>query len=288
MLQRVPTIMRLLLVKIFFLVLLGLSIQSCSIFGDNSIFGGSEPEDEYVDWTAKQFHTEAKEAMEKENYKKAIKLYEALESRYPFGEYAAQTQLDIAYAYFKNDEPEAALAATERFIKTHPRNPSVDYAYYLKGLINYNRGISFADRFLPTDTSKRDPGNSRKAYANFAELIQRFPESKYVPDAKKRMIALKNNMAMYEVHVARFYIRRKAYIAAASRASYVLEKYQRTPAVPYALLVLQEAYTELDLNELAGDAKRVYDLNYPDGPPVPEYAKTTFFHSVWDFFGFDR
>ena len=133
MLQRVSTIMRLLLVKIFFLVLLGLAIQSCSIFGDN------EPEDEFPDWTAKQFHTEAKEAMEKENYKKAIKLYEALESRYPFGEYAAQTQLDIAYAYFKNNEPEAALAATDRFIKTHPRHPNVDYAYYHAFITRYAR-----------------------------------------------------------------------------------------------------------------------------------------------------
>lgn len=275
--------MRLILYKILVPFLMCLLLQGCSLFG-----GEEKERDEYPDYTAERFRDEAAEAMENENYQKAIELYEALESRYPFGEYAAQTQLDIAYAYFKNQEPEAALAATERFIKTHPRNPSVDYAYYLKGLINYNRGIGFMDRFLPTDSSKRDPGYAREAYANFAELIQRYPESQYAPDAEKRMIALKNNMAMYEVHVARYYMRRKAYIAAISRASYVIEKYQRTPAVPYALLVLQDGYTKLGLDDLASDAERVYALNYPDGPPVPEYSRSTFLHWVWDFMGFDR
>ena len=170
----------------------------------------------------------------------------------------------------------------------NPRSPGVDYAYYLKGLVNYNRGIGFIDRFLPTDTSQRDTGTARDALKNFEELIRLFPNSKYVPDARSRMIALKNNLAMYEVHVARYYLKRKAYVAAADRASTVIDNYQRTTAVPYALLVLQEAYTKLDKLDLAKDVTRVYELNYPNGPPVPENVNLTTSHKIWDFIGLEK
>ena len=281
--------MRLILIKFLFICCLGLSLQGCGtlqeLFSSNS---SSSDEDEYADWTAEKFRTEAKAAVDAGSYEKAIKLYEALESRYPFGEDSAQTQLDIAYAYFKNNDPDSAIAAADRFIKMNPRSPGVDYAYYLKGLVNYNRGIGFIDRFLPTDTSQRDPGTARDALKNFEELIRRFPQSKYVPDARLRMIALKNNLAMHEIHVARYYIKRRAYVAAANRASTVIEKYQRTPAVPYALLVLQEAYTKLDMLDLAKDATRVYELNYPSGPPVAEHESSTMSHKVWDFIGLEK
>ncbi len=279
--------MRLNLIKFLFICSLTLLLQGCETLSSLTS-GDSDTVDEYVDWTSQKFRTEAKAAVDAGNYEKAIKLYEALESRYPFGESSAQTQLDVAYAYYKNGDPEGAIAAADRFIKINPRNPGVDYAYYLKGLVNYNRGIGFLDRFLPTDTSQRDPGNARDAYDNFAELIRRYPGSKYVADARLRMIALKNNMAMYEVHVARYYMKRKAYIAAANRASYVVEKYQRTPAVPYALQVMQEAYTQLDMKDLANDVTRVYEQNYPDGPPVPEQKNSTFSHQVWDFIGLEK
>ena len=281
--------MRLILIKFLFICCLGLSLQGCGtlkeLFSSDS---SSSDEDEYTNWTAEKFRTEAKAAVDAGSYEKAIKLYEALESRYPFGEDSAQTQLDIAYAYFKNNDPDSAIAAADRFIKMNPRSPGVDYAYYLKGLVNYNRGIGFIDRFLPTDTSQRDPGTARDALNNFEELIRRFPQSKYVPDARLRMIALKNNLAMYEVHVARYYMKRKAYVAAVGRASTVIEKYQRTPAVPYALLVLQEAYTKLDMLDLARDTTRVYELNYPNGPPVPEHESSTISHKIWDFIGLEK
>jgi len=281
--------MRLILIKFLLICCLGLSLQGCGtlkeVFSSDS---SSSDEDEYVGWTAEKFSSQAKAAVDAGNYEKAIKLYEALESRYPFGEDSAQTQLDIAYAYFKNNDPDSATAAADRFIKMNPRNPAVDYAYYLKGLINYNRGIGFIDRFLPTDTSQRDPGTARDALNNFEELIRRFPQSKYVPDARQRIIALKNNLAMYEVHVARYYLKRKAYVAAVNRASTVIEKYQRTTAVPYALLVLQEGYTNLQMAELAQDANRVYQLNYPNGPPVPEHISSTISHKVWDFIGLEK
>ena len=286
-LQRVVNYMRFILHQFLILICLGLILQGCETLKNlNSNDSGSV--DEYSDWDAKQFHEKAKAAMEAKNYQKAIKLYETLETRYPFGEYAAQTQLDVAYAYFKNSDPEAAIAAADRFIKIHPRNPSVDYAYYLKGLINFNKGIGFLDRFLPTDSSQRNPSNVKEAYDNFQELVRRFPDSKYVPDAKQRMVALRNNLAMYEVHVARFYLKRRAYVAAANRGSYVIQEYQRTPAVPYALQVMQQAYTKLGLDDLAADASRVYEQNYPDGPPVPEYRESTFIHQVWSFIGFDQ
>jgi outer membrane protein assembly factor BamD len=281
--------MRLILIKFLFICCLGLSLQGCGtlqeFFSSDST---SSDEDEYADWTAEKFRTEAKAAVDAGSYEKAIKLYEALESRYPFGEDSAQTQLDIAYAYFKNNDPDSAIAAADRFIKMNPRSPGVDYAYYLKGLVNYNRGIGFIDRFLPTDTSQRDPGTARDALNNFEELIRRFPQSQYVPDARLRMIALKNNLAMYEVHVARYYMKRKAYVAAVDRATTVIEKYQRTPAVPYALLVLQEAYTKLGMQDLAQDTTRVYELNYPNGPPVLEHESSTISHKIWDFIGLEK
>jgi len=281
--------MRLILIKFLFICCLSLSLQGCGtlkeLFSSDS---SSSEEDEYADWTAEKFRTQAKAAVDAGSYEKAIKLYEALQSRYPFGEDSAQTELDIAYAYFKNNDPDSAIAAADRFIKMNPRSPGVDYAYYLKGLVNYNRGIGFIDRFLPTDTSQRDPGTARDALNNFAELIRRFPQSKYVADARLRMIALKNNLAMYEVHVARYYMKRKAYVAAIDRASTVIDKYQRTPAVPYALQVLQEAYTKLDMTDLAKDTARVYELNYPNGPPVPEHESSTLSHKIWDFIGLEK
>jgi outer membrane protein assembly factor BamD len=279
--------MRLILIKFLFIFCLSLSLQGCESLKD--LAGGSaDNEEEYAGWNSEKFRSEAKIALDAGNYERAIKLFEALESRYPFGDESAQTQLDIAYAYYKNGDPEAAVAAADRFIKVNPRSSSVDYAYYLKGLVNYNRGIGFIDRFLPTDSSQRDPGNARDAYENFDELIRRFPNSKYVADAQQRMIALKNNLAMYEVHVARFYMKRKAYVAAVNRASTVIDKYQRTPAVPYALQIMQEAYIKLDMPDLAKDTARVYELNYPDGPPVPEHKESTFSHKVWDFIGLEQ
>lgn len=278
--------MRLILLKILLAGIFVLGLQGCETLGLSS--NDTESADEYAGWNAEKFRTEAKKSLDSGNYDKAIKTYEALESRYPFGESSVQTQLDVAYAYYKNGEADSAIAAADRFIKINPRNPHVDYAYYLKGLVNYNRDIGFIDRYLPTDVSQRDPGSARGAYDNFAELIRRFPNSRYIADSRLRMIALKNNLAMHEIHVARYYLKRKAYVAAANRASEVLDKYQRTPAVPFALQVLQEAYGELGLKDLASDAKRVYVQNYPDGPPVQDQKDATLSHKVWGVIGFEE
>jgi outer membrane protein assembly factor BamD len=281
--------MRLILIKFLFICCLSLSLSGCSSFKDLfSSDSKSSDESEYADWNAEKFRTEAKKSVDAGSYEKAIKLYQALESRYPFGADSAQTELDIAYAYFKNSEPDSAIAAADRFIKINPRNPAVDYAFYLKGLVNYNRGIGFVDRFLPTDTSQRDVGTAKDALKNFEDLISRYPASKYVPDAHLRMISLTNNIAMHEVHVARYYLKRKAYVAAVDRASTVIDKYPRAPAIPYALLALNEAYTELNQLDQAKDAKRVYDLNFPNGPVVLEQSNSTISHKIWDFIGLDK
>lgn len=281
--------MRLLLAKTLLIAGLAVLLSGCETL--EAFSSGRErseaKEDEYVGWDDARFHKEAKEALDNKSYQKAITLYEALEARYPFGDYAAQAQLNVAYAYYKNDDPEAALAAADRFIKIHPRNPNVDYAYYLKGLVNYNRGIGFIDRFLPTDSTQRDPGPAKDSFDNFQELVRRFPESKYVPDARLRMIALRNNMAMYELHVADFYMRRKAYVAALNRANYIVKEYQKTPAVPHALEILQEAYRKLGMDDLATDAERIYTLNYPNGAPI-EYKDETLMQKAWDAMGMDK
>lgn len=224
------------------------------------------------DWSAQRLYSEAKANLNEGDYQTAIDYYEKLESRYPFGPLAQQAQLDIAYAYYKFDEPESALAAVDRFLRLYPQHPNVDYAYYLRGLVNFNRGKGLVERYLPTDDSQRDPGAALQSFNDFAELTRRFPDSKYAGDAAKRMQFLKNNLARYELHVADYYMRRGAYVAAANRAKYVIENYPKTPATPDALIVMVRAYRQLDLDGLAGDALRVLELNYPDHPELAALA----------------
>ncbi|HEY9198114.1 MAG TPA: outer membrane protein assembly factor BamD [Gammaproteobacteria bacterium] len=220
--------------------------------------------DETKDWSAQKLYSEAKSALGESDWEQAIDLYEKLEARYPFGRYAQQALLESAYAYYKYDEPDSAISAVDRFIKTYPRHPSLDYAYYLRGLVNFTRGDNFMDRILPRDPSERDAGAARQAFFDFGELVKRFPESRYAKDAGLRMLFLRNNLAQYEMHVADYYMRRGAYVAAANRAKQVIENYQGTPAVPQALVVLVQAYRKLGLDDLAADAERVLKLNYPE------------------------
>jgi outer membrane protein assembly factor BamD len=220
------------------------------------------------DWSASKFYAEAKKALGEGDYEEAIKYYEILEARYPFGKYAQQAQIEIAYAYYKYDEPESALAAADRFIKLYPRHPNIDYMYYLKGLVNFNAGRDLISKYLPQDPTQRDPGTARASFDDFTILLKRYPQSKYVKDARQRMIFLRNNLAEYEIHVANYYMRRDAYVAAANRAKYVVENYQRTTAVPKGLAIMAKAYRLLGLQDLADDSLRVLRLNYPDHPEI--------------------
>jgi len=227
-----------------------------------------EQVDETKDWSANQLYAEAKQKLAEQNYEKAIEYFETLEARYPFGRYAQQAQLEIAYAYYKFDEPDLAIAAADRFIKIYPRHTNVDYAWYIKGLTNYNRGKTIVDKLLPQDPSERDTYSMRAAYDDFDQLVRNYPESIYAKDAAQRMIFLRNNMAEYEIHVAEYYMRRGAFVAAANRGKYVIENFQRTPAVTPALVIMVRAYRELGATELETDAMRVLRMNAPDSPEI--------------------
>ncbi|MFK7731808.1 MAG: outer membrane protein assembly factor BamD [Pseudomonadales bacterium] len=220
------------------------------------------------DASEKQLYDIAQRQLESQNYSSAIQNLQLLESRYPFGPFAEQAQLEIIYAYYRGFELESAIAAADRFIRLHPHHPSVDYAYYLKGLARYAEGQGFLDRFLPTDLTQRDPGPARDSFNDFAQLLARFPDSEYVPDAKARMVHLRNLLSRYEIHVANYYFKRRAYQAAANRGRYVLENYQQTTAVPDALAVMVQAYQLLGLQELADDSLRVLASNYPEHPAL--------------------
>jgi outer membrane protein assembly factor BamD len=220
--------------------------------------------DETKDWSASKLYFTAKEALGEGNFDLAIKTFEKLESRYPYGAYAQQSQLEVAYAYYKDGEPASAIAACERFIKLHPNHPSVDYAYYLRGLSNFTVDQSFFARFGDQDLSDRDPKAAREAFDAFQQLASRFPNSKYAPDAVDRMKYLVNSMAANEVHVARYYYKRGAYVAAANRGKYVLEHYQQTPALEEAVAVMAQSYDKLGLLDLRDDALKVLKHNFPN------------------------
>lgn len=265
------------------LLLLVVALAGCGIFGKEI--------DPTEGWSAAKLYAEAASELDSSNYTRAVELYEKLESRYPFGRYAMQAQLDVAYAHYRAEEPEKAIAAADRFIKLYPQNPFVDYAYYLKGIVNYNRSVGFLDRYIPTDASQRDPGSALDAFTDFSALVEQFPDSKYAEDARQRMLYLRNNLARHEVNVARYYMRRGAYLAAANRANYVIERFQRTSAVEDALEVLIDAYRALDKPELAADAKRVLDLNRQAGRFVsdePEPGEVDLARKLWEYLKLDE
>ena len=228
-----------------------------------------EVKDETASWSAQKIYAEAKNNLNEGNFERAVKLFEMLESRYPFGRYAQQAQLEVAYAYYKDNEPISAIAACDRFIKLHPNHPNVDYAYYLKGLANFNEDLGLLGNLVEQDMSERDPKAARDAFLSFKELVTRFPDSKYTPDSTARMKYLVNALAGNEVHVAKYYLKREAWVAAANRAREVLKTYPEAPALEEALAILVVSYDKLKLTDLRDDAQRVLQLNFPNS----KYAK---------------
>ncbi len=228
-------------------------------------FGEDDPT---TGWTAQRLYEEAKSEMSNGSYDRAISYFEKLESRYPYGRYAQQSQLEIAYAYYRNNDPGSAIAACDRFIKLHPNHPTVDYAYYLKGVVNFYEDQSALARWSGQDPTERDPRSARDSFAAFKELVNRFPKSKYVADATARMNYLVNGLAAHEVHVARFYMERGAFVAAANRAQYAVKTYPETPAVEEALYITARAYERLGMKDLQADAERVLRTNFPNSPAL--------------------
>ena len=233
-----------------------LSLSGCGLL--------PEQKDETAGWSANKLYTQAKEAMSEGSWDKAVKYFEKLESRYPYGRYAQQAQIEVAYAYFKSGEAASAIAACDRFVKLHPDHPNVDYIYYLKGLITFNEDLGMMGYVSMQDQTERDPKGMRESFDAFKTLSSRFPDSKYTPDAVQRMKYLVNAMAANEVHVARYYMKRKAYVAAANRAQIAIKNYPDAPAIEEALFVMVKAYDEMGMIDLRDDAERVMRKNYPN------------------------
>jgi outer membrane protein assembly factor BamD len=234
------------------------------------LVGCSSEEDIPQNMTEKQLYSQAQDNLRDESFQLAVKNLQLLEARYPFGPYAEQAQLEIIYAHYRNFEPEASIASADRFIRLHPQHPNVDYAYYIKGLASYVEGEGFLDRFLPTDMTMRDPGAALQSFADFRQLLYRYPDSSYAPDANARMVYLRARLARYEINVANYYFKRGAYLAAANRGRYVVENFPQTPANADALAVMVQAYQLLGLNDLANDSLAVLNKNFPTHPSIDE------------------
>ena len=234
---------------------LSLVLNGCSLF--------KGPEDNPEKWSASKFYEEGQKALKSEDYKLAVERFEGLISHHPFGPYAQQAQLEIAYAYYKYDEADSSIAAADQFIKLYPRHPHVDYAYYIKGLARFPKR-DFLEGEFSLDMAQRDPQALRESFQFFSDLTQRFPDSVYAADARQRMIFLRNVLARNEMYAAEFYMQKGAYAAAANRAKYVIEHYDQTPSIPAALSLMAKAYDKLGMPQLAEDARQVLQLNFPN------------------------
>ena len=228
----------------------------------------SDDDDEFANSPELEVYEAGLQANDASNWKRAIPIFQQLEAQFPFGSFAAQAQLELIYAYYRNNEPEAARTTADRFIRLYPDNPNIDYAYYMKGMSFYSEDSRILGRYLPTDPSKRDPGKARDSFADFSQLLNLYPNSPYANDARARMVYLRNLLAAYEINVAEFYIQRQAYLSALNRARFVVENYQSTPAVPRALEIMVETYLRMGLNDLADSSLAILKLNYPDSPAL--------------------
>ena len=247
-----PQLMFMFFIRSLAITFLALIIISCSSSGEKEQL------------TEKQYYDQAQKAMDGSRFILAIEKLQQLESRYPFGRYANQAQLEIIYAYYRGLDYGSAVVAAQRFIQLHPDHPELDYAYYMKGLAAYSVDRGLLERFIPSDFSERDMGPARESFEDFSRLIHQFPASKYAEDARERMIYLRNLLAKYEVRVARFYMERQAFIAAANRAQHVIDNFDKTPSIPNALEIQYQAYLELGMKDLANISLEVLKYNYPD------------------------
>lgn len=232
-------------------------VSGCSIF--------SQTEKDLTEgWSANKIYTTAREAMTAGDYERAISLYESLEARYPLGNFAQQAQLETAYAYYKYDEPDSALDAIDRFLRMNPTSEDADYALYLRGLVNFNRGHSIVDKVFPRSIADLDTVRQKESFQDFSHLLTRHPNSKYAPDAKERIQHLRNSLAQSELNVAEYYMTRGAWLAAFNRAEYAVKHYQGSPAIVDALEVKVKAAHYLGKPDLAADNLRVLELNFPE------------------------
>jgi outer membrane protein assembly factor BamD len=249
-----------LFLKLFAVLVLGLSLGACSMFRHKGDSIDTMPVD--------KLYAKAHDDLMNADYAAATKAYQRLIARFPSGDYNEQAQLELAYSQYKDNQPDDASSTINRFIKTYPTQKHVDYAYYLRGLINFDRTSGVIERYISREGSqaRRDQAYNLQAFDDFSELARRFPDSAYTADARQRMIYLRNVLAQYEINVAEFYLRNKAYVAAADRAQYVVEHYQQAPQTGDALAILARSYLALDQKPQAENVRKVLALNYPNHP----------------------
>jgi outer membrane protein assembly factor BamD len=249
-------------IKIFSIILFSFGIVSCSSTTQS-------PSELYKGQSAEQIYSTGELLLAKKSYKDAVQAFEGLDSLYPFGPRTQQSQLNLIYAYYEADELPSADAAAERYIRLYPRSPNVDYAYYMKGLANFEQDQNWLTKIIPIDlTAPRDHSTLEQAFIDFGDFIRLFPNSRYAPDARQRMIYLRNVFAMRELHIAKFYMEKKAYVAAANRATVLLREYVSTPMAREALQILIKANEAMGLKQSAGEALYVQQYNQPNKPPV--------------------
>jgi outer membrane protein assembly factor BamD len=234
------------------------TLAGCGLFG--------EKKDERKNWTATEYYKAAKEQFDAANWEAAIKLYEQLEGKFPFGRFAQQAQIEVAYAYYKQGETAQAVSALDKFIKLHPNHPNLDYALYLKALANFKEDLGILARVIKQDLADRDPKAARESFEGFKELVTRFPESRYAPDSRERMAYLVEALARHEITVAKYYLSRGAYLAAANRAQDALRRYANSGIQREGLEVMIESYDRMGLKELRDDSRRVLAKNFPGDP----------------------
>lgn len=218
--------------------------------------------------TEADLYEAAERQLRTSQWEAAIKNLQTLEENFPFGTYAEQAQLELIYAHYRTNEPDAAIATANRFIRLHPQHRNVDYAYYMLGMSSFVKDQGMMQNIAPTDATRRDPGAARESLANFAQLLNRFPDSQYAVDARRRMLYLRNLLARYEIHAANYYFKRGAYVAAIGRGRYVLENFPQTPAIPDALAVMVQGYRLLDMQAQATEMLDILKLNYPNYPAL--------------------
>lgn len=233
------------------------------------------PVDKTAGMSPNALYAEAKDEMSTSQWDKAVPLLEKLEARAAGTPLAQQAQVDKAYAQYKSGEPAQALATLERFMKLHPASPALDYALYLKGIVNFNDDLGMFSNVTRQDLSERDQKAAKESFEAFKELTTRFPDSRYSPDARKRMAYIVNSLAQYEVHVARYYYRRGAYLAAVNRAQLAVSDYRDVPAIEEALFIIYKSYDAMGMTKLRDDAKRVLEINYPQSEFLLKGSKGT-------------
>ncbi|WP_298627009.1 outer membrane protein assembly factor BamD [uncultured Legionella sp.] len=244
-------------IQVVLLVGLMVFLSSCAKWNKDD-----DEKNPYKGMTAKQIYNESQKSLKKEEYASAAKQLEAIESMYPFSDYTEQSQLQLIYAYYQSEDYPSAAATAERFIHLYPRAKNVDYAYYMRGLANFQQTRGVFAKVLPLDESWRDPGTQSQAFLDFAALIQKFPNSKYKANALQRMIYLRNMFAQHELNVSEYYFKRKMYVAAIERANFLVKTYPQAPSAQKALVVMYDANMALGLKKAADDAMAVYQATY--------------------------